>query len=93
MLAAVLKGHVCCPVQRELYKHCMQEISYPADTLCSSELLNHLARFEERFPTPPHHHAPEENDMQGIISAIANCATSTVCLLYHYDHSFPPCDV
>jgi len=47
--------------------------------LCSSELLSHLARFKERLPTPPSHHAPEENDMRGIISALANCAMSMVC--------------
>ena len=80
MLATVLKGRVCCPVQRESSKHRVCVISYPADTLCFSELLSHLARFKERLPTSPHHHVPEENDMQGLISAIANCAMSTVCL-------------
>jgi len=80
MLAVAFKGRVCCPVQRESSRHRVREISYPANALCFSELLSHLARFKKRLPTPPHRHAPEENDMQGIISAIANCAMSTVCL-------------
>jgi len=39
--------------------------------LSCSELLSYLARFKLRLPTLPHHHAPEENDMRRIISAIA----------------------
>ena len=84
MPAAGLKGRVCCPAQCESFIHRMHDIPYPADAcvvLCSSELLGHLARFKECHLTPPYHHAPEENDMRGIISEIANCAMSTVCLL------------
>jgi len=81
MVAVGLKGRVCCPVQRESSKHLVSEISYPANTLCPSGLLSHLARFKERLPTPPSHHAPEENYMRGITSAIANSAMLMVCLL------------
>jgi len=89
MLAAGLKVHVCCPVQREWSKHCVRDSlsNKHVNMLCCSELLGHLAILEERLPTLPHDHAPEENDMRRIISAIAKCETSTVCLLCQPCHT------
>jgi len=51
----------------------------------SSELLGHLKRLKTHLPSSPHHSA-SGNDMQGIISAVGNCAMLTVCLLRHSCH-------
>ena len=46
--------------------------------ICYSDLLGHLAKFKERLPTFPYHPVPDEREMRRVISAVANCAMSTV---------------